>query len=178
MLYYSPLWRPQFLIDIKALESVLRRATKFVFGDNLSNYCHRLINLNILPLMMIFEINDILFFIKCLKEPSKRFNVLDFVTFCSSQTRSSTYFKLRHSFSRKNSTRHFYFNCLPHLWNALPYIDIHQSVSTIKKKLKEFMWTQFVRNFDSNNMCSYHFVCPCAKCAVLPVSLNFDTSFL
>ena len=98
-----------------------------VFSSNhLTDYHQRLVSLNLLPFMMIFEINDIIFFIKCLKQPSKRFNILSFVYFCSSQTWSSAYFKLRHSLSRKNYTRHFYFNRLPRLWNSLPYIDIQQ----------------------------------------------------
>ena len=178
LLYCSPIWRPHLLADIKALENVQRRATKYILNDHLMDYRHRLVSLSLLPLMMIFEIKDIIFFIKCLKQPSKWFNILDFVTFCSGHTRSSTYFKLRHSFSRKNYIRHFYFYRLPRLWNSLPYIDIHQSESTIKKKLKRFMWSHFINNFDSDNVCTYHLVCPCAKCSLLPVSYNFDTSFL
>ena len=101
---------------------------------------------------------------------SKRFNILSFVNFCSSQTRSSAYFKLRHSLSRKNYTCHLYFNGLPRLWNSLPYIDIQRSVSTINKKLKDFMLSHFIKNFDPDNACSFHFVCPCVKCTLLPVS--------
>ena len=110
LLYCSPIWHPHLLTDIRALENVQRRATKFILNDHLTDYRQRLVSLNLLPLMMIFEIIDIIFFIKCLKQPSKRFNILSFVTFCSSQTRSSTYFKPRHLLSRKNYTRHFYFN--------------------------------------------------------------------
>ena len=126
MLYCSPIWCPYLLTDIRALENVQRRATKFILNDHLTDYHQRLVSLNLLPFMMIFEINDIIFFIKCLKQPSKRFNILSFVYFCPSQTWSSAYFKLRHSLSRKNYTRHFYFNRLPRLWNSLPYIDIQQ----------------------------------------------------
>ena len=118
LLYCSPIWRPHLLSDVRALENVQRRATKFIVNDSLSNYHLRLVNLNLLPLMMVF---DIICFIKCLKHPSDIFN---YVTFCSSRTRSSTHFKLRHSLAKKNSVRHFYFNRIPRLWNSLPYIDI------------------------------------------------------
>ena len=52
LLYCSPVWRPHLLKDIKTLEGVQRRATKFVLNDYSSDYRECLINLNILPLMM------------------------------------------------------------------------------------------------------------------------------
>ena len=139
LLYYSPIWRPHLLTDIRALENVQRRATKFILNDFLSNYRFRLVNLSLLPLMMIFELNDIIFFIKCLKKPTEYFDILNYVTFCSGRTRSSTYFKLRHSLTKKNSVCHFYFNRLRRLWNSLPYIDVDQSIAVIEMKLKNFM---------------------------------------
>ena len=131
LLYCSPVWRPYLLKDIKALEGVQRRATKFVLNDYSSNYRERLINLNILPLMMQLEINDILFFIKCIKEPSRSFNISDYVMFCASNTHSSTYLKLRHSLSKSNRARHFFFNRLPRLWNSLPLVDTDLSLPTL-----------------------------------------------
>ena len=178
LLYCSPIWRPQLLTDIRALENVQRRATKFILNDYLSNYRFRLVNLNLLPLMMIFELNDIIFFIKCLKKPTEYFDILNYVTFCSSRTRSSTYFKLRHSLTKKNSVRHFYFNRLPRLWNSVPYIDVDQSIAVIKMKLKNFFWCHFIKNFNPDNACSFHYVCPCAKCSLLHVSYHFNTSIL
>ena len=178
LLYCSPIWRPHLLSDVRALENVQRRATKFILNDSLSNYRLRLVNLNLLPLMMVFEINDIIFFIKCLKHPSEYFDILNYVTFCSSHTRSSTHFKLRHSLAKKNSVRHFYFNRIPRLWNSLPYIDIDQPIATIKLKLKKFLWCHFIKNFNPNNLCTYHYLCPCAKCSLFPVSYHFSTSVL
>ena len=80
MLYCSSIWH--LLTDIRALENVQRRATTFILNDHLTDYRQRLVSLNLLPLMMIFEINDIIFFIKCLKQPYKQSNILSFVTFC------------------------------------------------------------------------------------------------
>ena len=58
LLYCSPIWRPHLLTYIRALENVQRRATKFILNDFLSNYRFRLVNLNLLPLMMIFELSS------------------------------------------------------------------------------------------------------------------------
>ena len=45
LLYCSPIWRPHLLSDVRALENVQRRATKFILNDSLSNYRLHLVNL-------------------------------------------------------------------------------------------------------------------------------------
>ena len=128
-------------------------------------------NLNILPIMMEYEviINDVIFFVKCIKQPSK-------YDFSSSNTRSSTFLKLRHSVSRNNYLSHLYFNRLPRLWNSLPCIDTELSITSKRSKLHQYFWSNFITNFDSTNVCTYHYLCPCLTCSKLPISLN--TSFL
>ena len=157
------------LTDIKALENAQRRATKFILNSYDSNYRLRLLDLQLLPLMMVL---DILFFIKFLKEPCDHFDISRFVTFCSGKTRSASCDVL---VATNNSTRKFYFN---RLWNSLPPIDMSQSMTTIKKKLYKHFWNHFTTNFDPDNVCSFHYLCPCAKCSSLPVSLNFYSSLL
>ena len=67
--YCSVIWRPHLLKDIILLENVQRRTTKYILNDYRSDYKSRLIALGLLPLMYIFELNDILFCIKNLKSP-------------------------------------------------------------------------------------------------------------
>ena len=135
--------------------------------------------LQLLLLMMILEINDILFFVKSLKELTDLYDISRFVTFCSGCTRLASNLKLKHGLvTTNNSTRNFYFNRLPRLWNSLPLIDISQSLSTIKMKLYKHFWNHFTANFDPDNLCSYHNLCPCANCSSLPVSYNFNTCLL
>ena len=136
LIYCSQIWRPHFLKDIITLEKIQRRATKYLLNDFSSSYKSRLLSLNILPLMMQLEMYDILFFIRCLKDPPENsgFNIHSFLSFSNSATRSSTHFKLQHSVSRSNICRHFYFKRLPRLWNSLPTINLDQSISTIHKK--------------------------------------------
>ena len=180
LIYCSQIWRPHLLKDIITLEKIQRRATKYLLNDFSSSYKSRLLSLNILPLMMQLEMYDILFFIRCLKDPPENsgFNIHSFLSFSNSATRSSTHFKLQHSVSRSNICRHFYFKRLPRLWNSLPTINLDQSISTIRKKLYRFMWNHFEHNFHSDIPCSYHFLCPCNKCACLPVNYNFMHSSL
>ena len=82
--YCSPLWHPHLLSDIKSLETVQRRATKFIVRDKSMDYKDRLIRLHLLPLMMEFEISDIIFLVKSMKNRSPHFDVFNFLSQSSS----------------------------------------------------------------------------------------------
>ena len=95
--YCSAIWRPHLVKKIIELEKIQRRATKHKLNDFTLDYKSRLISSQLFPLMMTYEINDLVFFLHCLKSPSKSFNITDFVTFSSSSTCSSSSMKLKHS---------------------------------------------------------------------------------
>ena len=80
--------------------------------------------LNLLPIMYTLELNDITFFIKSIFFPSEHFNVFKYVTFSSTDTRSSSKQKLIHRCSSTSFHFHSYFIRIVHLWNCLPYIDL------------------------------------------------------
>ena len=79
--------------------------------------------------MYIYEISDILFFIKSLKTPTGKLNILNYVSFNTGSTRSSG-IKLHHKTAHTNAAMNSYFFRLPRLWNSLPIID-HTSRHTI-----------------------------------------------
>ena len=121
LLCCSPLWRPYLISDIGQLESVQRRATRYISKcSSHNNYKERLTDLKLLPLMMLYEISDIIFFVK---NKSSHFMISNFVSFSSSNTRQEIFLKLRHSKATSSTARHSYFNRLPRLWNSLPCID-------------------------------------------------------
>ena len=163
--YCSQLWRPQLLRDIICLERVQRRATKFILNDFSSNYKSRLISLNLLPLMYWYELQDLMFLVKCLKDPPDNFDILSHISFLSSCTRASSSKKLKHNLCHTTTTRHFYFNRVVHLWNAIPAVDTSQSYYIIKRQLSSFLWDHFQSHFDPNSPCSFHFRCPCSSCS-------------
>ena len=113
--YCSPIWRPNLIKDILLLESVQRRATKFILNDYSSDYKTRLTSLKLLPLMYRLELNDIMFFVSSLRNPSPHFDISDYFSFCnhSISTRSSTSFKLQHSLPPSSQLRHSFFHRLP-----------------------------------------------------------------
>ena len=165
LMYCSQVWKPHLLGDIKLLENVQRRATKFILHDFTSNYKQRLMQLSLLPLMMEFELQDIMFFITQIKSPSSHFQLFNHISFNNNNsTRSSTFYKLSHSPSSDNLTRNHYFQRLPRLWNALPPVDLNQSLHTIKIKLKQTLRQHFHTHFNPDITCTFHFLCPCSKC--------------
>ena len=162
--YCSPIWRPHLHKDIMLLESVQRKATKWILNDYKLDYRSRLSSLQLLPLMMSFEIADIVFFLSSLKAPSPAFDISHYVHFSTSHTRSSG-LKLQHRLSHNNLSRHYYFNRLPRLWNRLPSsLDLLScSIPLAKSRLANFMWLSFENHFHCSNICTYHFNCPCSN---------------
>ena len=71
------------------------------------------------------------------KYPSDKFNILDYIEFNTSPTRSAKQ-KLRHKQANTNLIMNSYFYCLPRLWNSLPVIDLSCSLAVIKYKLKAY----------------------------------------
>ena len=110
------------------------------------DYKSRLLSLELLTLMMQLELYDIMFFIRCLKDPSasNSFPVESYVHFSSGYTRSAIHLKLKHSLSKTNTVRHLYFNRLPRLWNALPPINLdHNNQEAPPSDLVEFLHFPF-----------------------------------
>ena len=70
-----------------------------------------------------------------LKSPSEHFDICRYISFSTSSTRSGFAQRMSHVRSTNNSSRHFYFNRLPRLWNSLPPINLEQSIPTIKNHL-------------------------------------------
>jgi len=174
LLYCSPLWRPQLLQDIFSLERVQCRATKFILNDYDSSYKTRLEKLHLLPLMYLYELNDLMFLVKSLKTPTDFFNIYHYVHFASNATRSGTSLKLVHNKPLSSIHQHFFFIRIVRFWNHLPTIDLSLHTNQINKQLKSFFWNHFINKFNPDLLCTYHVICPCHRCTSLLIPVNFD----
>ena len=116
-------WSPHTKRNINNLEQVQRRATRFILGRDYSEY-ERLSKLNLLPLEYRREINDLVFFFKCLKNVCK-LNILDYVSFrsCTKPLRNVDHLTLDVPFSRTDVFKNSFFVRICHLWNDLPHLS-------------------------------------------------------
>ena len=121
--------------------------------------------------MYLFELYDIIFVIKSLKNPTISFNIYNYIQFHSSSSRLSHANKLIHHRSKNLATHHF------HLWNVLSIIDISLPISTLISRLKTYFWQHFENNFDSSNHCTFHLLCPCSTCSSISTVVNFQNFY-
>ena len=124
LMYCSQVWRPCYIKDIVKLEKVQRRATKYILGDWKSNYRQWLEKLQLLPLMSMFELNDIMFCVKSLKHPTDHFNINDYVSFNDNNIRSGSQHRMCHRRSSTLLSNNSYFMCLPRLDKDCPFAFI------------------------------------------------------
>ena len=146
--YASVVWSPHTKRNINNLEQVQRRATRFIIGRDYSEY-KRLSKLNLLPLEYRREINDLVFFFKCLKNVCK-LNILDYVSFrsCTKPLRNVDHLTLDVPFSRTDVFKNSFFARICHLWNDLP-LGIRESntLSIFRKNLIAFYYDKFNVDF-------------------------------
>lgn len=146
--YASVVWSPHTKRNINNLEQVQRRATRFILGRDYSEY-ERLSKLNLLPLEYRREINDLVFFFKCLKNVCK-LNILDYVSFrsCTKPLRNVDHLTLDVPFSRTDVFKNSFFVRICYLWNDLP-LGIRESntLSIFRKNLIAFYYDKFNANF-------------------------------
>lgn len=96
--YCSQIWRPNLIKDITNIERIQRKATKFILNDYTSDYKSRLEALQMLPLTLWFELQDIMFLVKCLQDQTDTLNINKYITFAASNTRAGSSNKLHHPF--------------------------------------------------------------------------------
>ena len=135
--YCSQLWRPHLVKNILCLESVQRRATRYIINDysRHTSYKSRLINTKLLPLMYWLELQDVLFHVKCLEGTTTNFNIHDFISALSSShrpTRASQSGKFKQKLCRTVAGHHFYLKRIIRLWNVLPTINLSLEFQSIR----------------------------------------------
>ena len=61
------------------IEDIQRRVNKYILNNYTDDYKSRLNSLHLLPLMMILEINDIMYFVNNLKTAQDHYNITNYI---------------------------------------------------------------------------------------------------
>ena len=73
--------------------------------------------------------------------------------------------KLAIKYARTSTYRHFYFNRIVHIYNAIcSVITLSDSYYTIQCKVTDYLWSYFNSHFNPHNTCTFHLICPCNSC--------------
>ena len=169
--YGSCLWSGTSKHNINLIESVQRRATKFIMHYPDMGYKERLISLDMLPLSFRRELCDLTFFHRC-KMEQYDINVDEYVIFNADHQKnrpttrqSSDPFSLIIHRCKTESHKDSFFNRIVPLWNQLPQvIRACNSTSAFKGHVFNFLQTKFQSNFMSSNVCTWISACHCPNC--------------
>jgi hypothetical protein len=155
------------------VESVQRRASKYILCDFDSDYLSRLTKLNLLPLSLRRDFLDIIFLFNCQNDliDINQEHIPTFVINNNPRTRQDhDDLLLEPKATRYNLYACFYQNRVVNIWNCIPY-DIRNIELTargyntyFKKEFKTWIYNFFLRNFDQNNTCTWSISCLCTKC--------------
>ena len=160
--YCSPVWSPQNIGNVKKIESVQRSMTKYILNSYDLSYVQRCTDLKILPLCFRREINDLLFFFKCLHGLIHVDFRSEFVFINSSRDlRSANDLLLSAQPVRTECFKSSYFNRIVRIWNLLPLLTRQcTSLNSFKQKVTLFYVDKFV-NFNVDRFCSWTSTCRC-----------------
>jgi len=118
-----------------------------------------------LPLMQIYEIADIMFFINFISNITPKFNILSY-DFSTGTTRSTSC-KLYHKTASANSVMNSYFYRLPKLCRPIPAASTHNQI-----QIEEILSEPLFKYFDSAIPRTFHYLCPCTHCTKSPSPCN------
>ena len=137
---FNAVLKNPLLKDIRSIERVQRRSTKFILNDYASGYKSRLISTNLVSLSLWFEFMDTMYLINCFKYPEEHFNIFSFEKFTTNRTRPSSNCKLKCilPLSSNNHLILFFLSC-SEIMEYFPIIDLHLSINIPKTQSTHFL---------------------------------------
>jgi hypothetical protein len=171
--FSSQMWSCHSKKLLLSIESVQRRATKFILNDFISDYHTRLSLLSLLPLSLRRNYLDLVFFFNCVHDlVDINTEILPlFIVHDNIRTRQDHDDHLVHS----NRVRSHLYECsftqrIGKIWNTLPYelrkieLTAMGHNSTFKRELKLHIFNFMNTEFDVNNTCKWVLKCDCNNC--------------
>ncbi len=166
--YGSVIWSYTSKQNLRNVESIQRRATKYILDDYTSNYKTRLMSLKLLPLSYTKEINDCCFIYKCLHHVYDLDirEILNFNDPAISRTRLGQQpFSLRTPLA-SNQAKDFFSRRAVAAWNSLPaslvtIIPVNKQIYPFKSRLKKIYQDHLEARFNPENVCTWRTSCGC-----------------
>ena len=144
--------------ELQQLERFQKKVVKWILGQKVMPYPNQLRLLNILPLPMFMQLNDILLLSKLTEDDS----FLPMLKQNSEKGRTKELFKLPKTRTEKARNDFFFRTC--RLANRIEkYIEFNTKKG-LKNRVLIFMWKFENERFDENNICSWHLCCDCQIC--------------
>ena len=137
-----------------------------ILNDFTLDYKSRLISLQLLPLIVTYEINDLEFFllslINILASSHSSLHLLVHLPVQNSSTLTPTFTHL--------ATSSISFPCFEIVF---PPMHCCLPLPVLCSLIKSFFCSHFLLHFDPSNPCTFHMVCPCNKCLNYKSTPNF-----
>ena len=144
--YCPQVWGGTTKGNIKILEGVQRRATRYILGFPELDYKERLAQLNILSLSYRREYLDLCFLCKCFNS-EYNVDISQFANVMSGEreTRFNNHtMRLKQVLCRTETFKRCYYNRIVHTWNMLPEaIRLCENTITFKRMVKDFYQSLF-----------------------------------
>ena len=144
--------------ELQQLETFQMKVVKWILGQKVMPYPNQLSLLNILPLPMFMQLNDILHLSKLTEDDS----FLPMLRQNSEKGRTNELLKLPKTRTEKARNDFLFRTC--RLANRIEkYIEFNTKKG-LKNRVLNFMRKFVNKRFDENNICSWHLCCDCQIC--------------
>ena len=171
IMYGSTVWCPN-RNDMKLLEGVQRRATKYILNDYNSEYKTRLKKSDLIPLNYYKEYRDMCFLYKCIHKLYD-IKIQDFITFqnysCHNIRLSSNTHSIRPARCKTVKGAEFFFKRTIGTWNKLSpgiksTVCTNKNILPFKVKLSKFYKELRDTVFQPEFLCTWSTCCRCPAC--------------
>jgi hypothetical protein len=167
--YCSQVWSGTTRQNIIKLERVQRSASRYILGyPDGFNYKSRLSKLNLLPLSYRREMQDIVYFYKCLNNVY-HVDLKSHVSFVNTNRNvtRNTVDSLTLIVPKCNTEcrKQMYFCRITKIWNSINFvIKRAKSVHFFKSAATRTYTSYFNSNYDCDNVCTWTVACNCSNC--------------
>jgi hypothetical protein len=173
--YCSMVWHGSSKKSMCNIESLQRRATKYILNDYTLDYKNRLAQLNILPLSLRRDFLDLTFFCNCLNGLVD-YDILQNVQFNVRNNRTrytNDDLLLESRLVRTEGFKKFYTNRVIPTWNSLPFDIRNCELSDLgyntpfKNSLKLWLYNFFSEQYEVESRCTWTIKCTCNHCRLV-----------